>query len=173
MMMSGYGGWPQIGNVVPAGRLLAFDGGELIYGYGRMTYRAGAGHVHPDAAKDYRLYAEVLAPKPKPKEKAEAKKKRRGPPGRREIRWSTSLPFVARSMVLTADALLIAGGQSLTESAERHGPGTCWIASREDGARQAECRLSAPPVLDGMALADSGVFVSLIDGSVVCLGKAE
>ncbi len=172
-MMSGYGGWPQIGNVVPAGRLLVFDGGEHIYGYGRMTYRAGAGHVHPDAAKDYRLFAEVLAPKPKPQEKAEAKKKRRGPAGGREVKWSTSLPFVARSMVLTPDALLVAGGQSLTESAERHGPGTFWIASREDGARQAECRLPAPPVLDGMAFADSGVFISTIDGSVVCFGNGE
>jgi outer membrane protein assembly factor BamB len=173
-MMSGYGGWPRVGNVVPAGRLLVFDGGELIYGYGRMTYRAGAGHVHPDAVKDYRLFAEVLAPKPNPMEKAEGKKRKtRQPTERREIKWSTSLPFVARSIVLTQDALLVAGGQSVTESMERHGPGMIWIASREDGTKQGECQLPAPPVLDGMAFADSGVFVSTIDGYVVCLRSGQ
>ncbi|MHC4508183.1 MAG: outer membrane protein assembly factor BamB family protein [Planctomycetota bacterium] len=31
-IMSGYGGWPKVGNVVPAGRLLVFDGEEFIYG---------------------------------------------------------------------------------------------------------------------------------------------
>ncbi len=175
-MMSGYGGWPRIGNVVPSGRLLVFDGGELIYGYGRMKYQAGAGHVTPDAAKDYRLFAEVLAPKPKekPQPKPEGRKKRpRGPTGRREVKWSTSLPFVARAVVLAQDALLVAGGNSMTENAERHGPGTFWIASREDGTKLAECELTAPPVLDGMAFTQSGVFVSTIDGSVSCCSLSK
>ncbi len=173
-MMSGYGGWPRIGNVVPSGRLLVFDGGELIYGYGRMKYQAGAGHVTPDAAKDYRLYAEVLAPKPRPQPKPDARKKRpRGPTGRREVKWSTDLPSVARAVVLAQDGLLIAGGNSLTESAEHHGPGAFWVASREDGAKLAECELPAPPVLDGMAFTDSGVFISTIDGSVSCCSSSE
>lgn len=175
-MMSGYGGWPRIGNVVPSGRLLAFDGGELIYGYGRMKYQAGAGHVHPDAAKDYRLFAEVLAPKPKkkPQPKPEGRKKKpRGPTGRREVKWSTSLPFVARAIVLAKDALLVAGGNSLTENAERHGPGTFWIASRNDGTKRTECKLPAPPILDGMAFTDAGVFVSTVDGAVVCCSESK
>lgn len=173
-MMSAYGGWPKIGNVVPAGRLLVFDGGESIYGYGRMTYRAGAGHVHTDATKDYKLFAEILAPKPKPQQKTENRRKRqRGPTGHREIKWSTNLPFVARSIVLTQDTLLVAGGQSLTESAEHHGPGTFWVVSRKDGMKQGECELPAPPALDGMALTDAGVFVSTIDGSVVCLRETK
>ncbi|MBC8869050.1 MAG: PQQ-binding-like beta-propeller repeat protein [Planctomycetes bacterium] len=173
MMMSGYGGWPRVGNVVPSGRLLVFDGGELIYGYGRIRYQAGAGHVHPDAAKDYKLFAEVLAPKPKPQSKPQGKRKPRGPAGRREVKWSTDLPFVARAIVLSQDTLLVAGGNSLTESAEDHGPGTFWIASRGDGAKQGECELPAPPVLDGMALSSSGVFVSMIDGSITSLRNAE
>jgi len=114
-----------------------------------MTYRAGAGHVRPDAAKGYKLFAEVLAPKPKAQEKAAGeKKKTRKPTGRRKIRWSTNLPFVARSIVLTQDALLVAGGQSLTEDAEHHGPGKFWLVSRTDGTKQGECGLPAPPVLD-------------------------
>ena len=85
------------------------------------------------------------------------------------MKWSTQLPFVARSIVLTRDALLAAGGKSLTENATTHGPGTFWVASREDGSKKAVCEIPAPPVLDGMALTDVGVFISTIDGTVVCL----
>jgi hypothetical protein len=156
----GYTYWPLVGNVSPAGRLLTFDQGKLIYGYGRMAYLAGKGHVRPDMAKDYKLFAEVLHPAPKA---------RRDEQRKRQIKWTAQLPFVARSIVLTRDALLVAGGQSPSESAESHGPGTFWVASREDGSKKATCALPAPPVLDGMALTDGGVFVSTIDGTVACL----
>ena len=89
--------------------------------------------------------------------------------GRRQVVWSMGLPFLARALVLTPEALLVAGGKSLTETAEHHGPGTLIVASREGGEKRDECTLPAPPVLDGMAYTSSGVFVSLIDGSVVCV----
>ncbi|MDP6545818.1 MAG: PQQ-binding-like beta-propeller repeat protein [Phycisphaerae bacterium] len=151
----GYTRWPDVGNAVPAGRLLTFDGGKLIYGYGRMAYRMGGGHVRADMTKGYKLFAEVLDP-------ATATKKRR-------IKWTAQLPFVARSVVLTRDALLVAGGRSPTETAGSHGPGNFRIASREDGAKISACALPAGPVLDGMALTDAGVFISTINGTVVCL----
>jgi len=172
-MMSGYGGWPKVGNAVPAGRLLVFDGEEFIYGYSRMSYRAGAGHVTPDAAKDYKLFAEVLTPESEPRRKTNVKKKGSGPAGRRKFVWSRNLPFLANSIVLTQDALLVAGGQSLTESAEHHGAGRFWIVSRRDGTKQGECELTAPSILDGMAFTETGIFVSTIDGSVLCLRSGE
>jgi len=156
----GYTHWPNVGNRVPAGRLLAFDGGKLFYGYGRMAYRMGNGHVRPDIARDYKLFAEILGPPPAVARRQESK---------RRTQWTAQLPFVARSLVLTRDGLLVAGGKSPTESAERHGPGIFWVVSRKDGSRKAACELPAPPVLDGMALTDAGVFVSTIDGTVVCL----
>ena len=156
----GYTYWPLVGNVSPAGRLLTFDDGKLIYGYGRMAYLAGKGHVRPDMAKDYKLFAEVLDPAPKATRNEERK---------RRIKWTAQLPFVARSIVLARDALLVAGGKSPTESAASHGPGTFWVASRDDGSQRSACALPAPPVLDGMALTDAGVFVSTIDGTVACL----
>jgi len=168
-MMSAYGGWPQIGKKVPAGRLLVFDGGERIYGYGRMTYRAGAGHVHPDAAKDYKLFSETLAPKAKPAPPNAGKRPRRGNTGKREIIWSRPLPFVARALVLSQDALLVAGSDALTDAAEHHGPGRFLVASRADGKELVQCDLPAPAILDGMALTGTGAFVSALDGSVVCL----
>ena len=156
----GYTDWPTVGNVSPAGRLLVFDGGKCIYGYGRMAYRAGDGHVGPDMAKDYYLFAEVLDMRP-------ATESRRD--GTRRIAWTTQPPFVVRAMVLTRDALLLAGGTSGAESAEGHAPGTFRIASREDGSPLADCALPAPPVLDGMAFTDAGVFVSTLNGTLICL----
>jgi len=173
----GYSNWPTVGNRVPAGRLLVFDGGPFIYGYGRMAYRAGGGHVRPDMAKDYRLFAERLPDAPPAALRPTAPTSTAEPSraGRRRIVWAVSLPFVARSLVLTSDALLAAGGGSPTDRAERHGPGTLWVLSRKDGSRLAVSTLPAPPVLDGLALTDEGIFVSTIDGTVVCLrgGRGE
>jgi hypothetical protein len=163
----GYSLWPDAGNAVPAGRLLVFDGGNHIYGYGRLRYRMGDGHVRANATKDYKLFAEVLAPQP------QMRQDRRGKPtqvtGRREIKWATHLPFVAKSIVLTRDALLVAGGQSPPTTASGNTPGALWVASRKDGAKQETCPLPAQPILDGMALTDYGIFVSTIDGAVTCL----
>jgi hypothetical protein len=168
-MLSGYGGWPKMGNVEPAGRLLVTDGGERIYGYGRMSYRAGAGHVRPDATQDYRLFAEVLQPKPEPKQARRGRK----PAGRRVIEWSRALPFIARCLVLTQDALLVGGGEFWSQDSDQPGPGSLWIASRKDGAKRGECKLPATPVLDGAIFADSGVFVTHVNGTVVGLGSAK
>ncbi|MBL7223152.1 MAG: PQQ-binding-like beta-propeller repeat protein [Candidatus Brocadiae bacterium] len=160
----GYSNWPLVGNASPAGRLLALDGGKLVYGYGRMAYRVGDGHVRPDMTEDYRLFAELLDRAPAATRRQERK---------RRVRWTARLPFVARSIVLARDALLVAGGSSADESRERVGPGTLWIASREGGSKRAACVLPAPPVLDGVGLTEKGVFVSTIDGAVVCLRGAS
>jgi len=166
-MGASYSHWPDAGNAEPAGRLLAFDDGKRIYGYGRMHYRVGDGHVRADATKDYKLFAEVLAPEPQIIQDRRGETKLGA--GRREIKWATTLPFVAKSIVLTRDALLVAGGPSLPGAPEHDTPGILWIASRDDGTRQEGCPLPAPPVLDGMAVTDSGVLVSMTDGSVACL----
>ena len=155
-MSSGWGGWPRAGNVTPAGRLLVFDDEGSIYGYGRQSYRAGAGHVGPDPAEDYRLFAEGPADESNPK-------------GGRTFEWSRKLPFVVRAMTLTREALLIAGGEGLPATDRKGSPGIFRIVSRDSGDERFQCTLPAPPVLDGMAVTDSGVFVSTVDGKLVCL----
>jgi len=163
-VQSGYGGWPRAGNAVPAGRLVCFDGGQLIYGYGRMAYRRGDGHIRPDDAEGYKLFAEALNAGPGVARWQDRK---------RQIKWTVALPFVARSIVLTRNALLVAGGTSLADIAEGKGPGTFWVVSRKDGTKMAACALPAPPVLDGMALTDAGAFVSAVDGSLSRLKDAQ
>lgn len=163
----GYTHWPDAGNTVPAGRLLVFDGGKHIYGYGRLRYRMGDGHVRPSAVEDYKLFAEILAPEPKTRQDRRGETKQ--PARRRQIVWSRRLSFVARSIVLTRDAMLVAGGTAPVESPQRYGPGTLWIISRDDGTKAAEYTIPAPPIVDGMALTDSGVFLSTMNGQVACL----
>lgn len=158
-MGNGYTQWPDSGNRSPAGRLLVFDGGGLIYGYGRMAYRAGDGHVGADMTKGYKLFAEEL----NALQAAEDNNRKR------RIKWTAKLPFVARAILLTRDALLVAGCGSPVETAGDHGAGTLWVASREDGSKSAEYTLPAPPVLDGMAITKSGIFISTVNASLVCL----
>ena len=135
-MGGGYSHWPEAGNARPAGRLLVYDGSDQIYGYGRLKYRTGDGHVRPGATRDYRLFAEVrtLEPQRRVNRRGEAQQVT----GPRKVLWSRPLPFVASSLVLTHDALLVAGGASLTESAASHGPGTLWVVLRGDGSKEAE-----------------------------------
>ena len=200
-VLQGFTAWPIVGNVVPAGRLLALDGEHAIYGYGRTAYRAlSGGHVRSGATQEYALFAETLSPDSAapatnrafwdiynrrrddlvknpdiPRHRLaempydEVRKDFRA----RQMKWTVPLSFVARSIVLSRDALLVAGGESLTQNAEHYGPGTFRVASREDGSKMASCALPAPPVLDGLALTDTGVFVSAVDGSLSLLSDAE
>jgi len=75
--------------------------------------------------------------------------------------------------VLSPDALLVAGGDALTDTAEHHGPGRFLVASRAGGKKLVQCELPAPAILDGMALTGTGVFVSALDGSVVYLRDGQ
>jgi len=106
--------------------------------------------------------------------------------------WAMDQPALqVRAMVGAGDSLIVAGhpdfiderrayrlpddpevGRQLTRQAEalegRHG-GRLWVVSKADGRPLARYRLETPPVFDGMAVADGRLFVSTLDGSVLCL----
>ncbi|MBN2313805.1 MAG: PQQ-like beta-propeller repeat protein, partial [Sedimentisphaerales bacterium] len=105
------------------------------------------------------------------------------------------LPIQARAMVLAKNALFIAGPpdvidevdlwhrpdeaslkQKLAEQTEawrgRRG-GSLWAVSTEDGSRLASIDLEAPPVFDGMIAAGNKLFLSLMNGRIVCFGPAD
>lgn len=132
-----------------------------------LHYRTGDGHVRANATRDYKLFAEVRAPEPRTRPDRRGENTRSTT--RRAIVWAASLPFVAKSIVLTRDALLIGGGPALPGVAKQDTPGILWIVSRDDGTKREDCTLTAPPILDGMAVTDAGIFVSLTDGSLACL----
>jgi hypothetical protein len=49
--------------------------------------------------------------------------------------------------------------------------GAIWIVAARDGSRVAEYKLSSPAVWDGMAAAKGRLYVSMMDGRVLCLAS--
>ncbi|MFQ6130499.1 MAG: PQQ-binding-like beta-propeller repeat protein [Armatimonadota bacterium] len=115
----------------------------------------------------------------------------RGVPTVIEHRWAQATPFYVRAMVLAGDTLFIAGPPDLIDEEEvftSHGEretaaklreqaaalegrkgALLWAVSAADGAKLAEYDLEAPPVWDGMAAANGRLYLSTVDGEVLCM----
>jgi len=82
----------------------------------------------------------------------------------------------AQAMVLTKNALLVAGSPDVVKPGTdpyaavqgKLGGKLLWI-SRADGKTLAEYELDSPPVFDGLAAAAGRLFLSAMDGRVICL----
>jgi len=93
--------------------------------------------------------------------------------------WQKHEPLQPRAMVLTANEVCVAGwldamvvelksGRPKDPSSPDPRESVLRVYSGADGAQLSECRLSAEPVFDGMAVAGGRVFLSTKDGSVTC-----
>ena len=92
-------------------------------------------------------------------------------------------------MVLTADKLIVAGPPDLVRKDESgrsfsnpeeglaalagQRGGRLVMISPDDGTTIREIKLDSPPVFDGMAAAGGCLYVSAIDGSLICLAQAD
>jgi outer membrane protein assembly factor BamB len=192
-MLSTWGGWSQMGNRVPSGRLLVLDK-ENIYGYGRLNqYHRDGAHVGMGKTK-YKLFAcnrfkKTVKPAPKPKTK-----RRRAAP-KVAIQWSCSSDVMVRAMVLTGQAadktLFIAGPPNVITQAEPKGlhaytlkspkaleeqraaiegkrGGSICAISASDGKPLGKITVSAPPVWDGLAADNGRIYLAATDGTVSC-----
>ncbi|MFH1717979.1 MAG: PQQ-binding-like beta-propeller repeat protein [Planctomycetota bacterium] len=131
-----------------SGRLLVFDA-STIYGYGRKSYHWS------NQLQDgpYVLFA-------------------RGQ-GQSESKWAKSVPLQVRAMVL-ADRVLFAAGFPMDpndgqDSGGEAKDGLLLAVDAFDGATLAQYRLEAPPVFDGMAAIRGRLYMTLENGSVVCM----
>ena len=108
-----------------------------------------------------------------------------------KFHWSEDLPLFVRAMVLAGDTLFIAGPpdmvdeeqvlQSLNDPKTRSAlaeqaaaldgrkGALLWAVSAADGKKLAACKLESPPVWDGMAAAGGRLYVSTVDGKVLCM----
>jgi len=104
--------------------------------------------------------------------------------------WATDLPLLARAMTLSGTTLLAAGPvdivdenkafRGLTDQAtqtrladqlaaiEGKKGAHLWAVSTVDGAKLSELKLDSVPVFDGMAAANGKLYMTTIDGKVVC-----
>jgi hypothetical protein len=180
---SGWPGWWQTGNKVPAGRVLAFDE-ESVYGFGRREFRnwsrnAGANWA---AQEPYHLFAAPKDAQPAPKPAAPPagnKRRSRAAPAKMTFTWSTDAPVRARALVLAGKTLFFAGTPNFGNSGDEAyaamagEKGALLVAvSTDDGAKLGETKIPAPPVLDGLAAAGARVYLATRDGKVICLKGA-
>jgi len=113
-----------------------------------------------------------------------------------EYEWSVERPPIeAHAMVLAGEVLVAAGPPALVDQTwaffhlddpkakaalQAHAEGLAgkkggalWVISARDGTKQAEVPLASPPVFDGMAAAGGRVYVTTMDGKMLCLGEAK
>ena len=93
--------------------------------------------------------------------------------------WHRWVPVRVRGMVLAGSHLFVAGPPDVVDPADPMGSfegrkgGALWAVSAADGRTLSELPLDSPPVFDGLIAAGGRLYVTTMDGKVVCMGKAE
>ncbi|MGM0531204.1 MAG: PQQ-binding-like beta-propeller repeat protein [Bacteroidota bacterium] len=165
---SGWSGWPKMGNQVPSGRLLAFND-STIYGFGRDSYGRHGSHIGIDpathwgytemhgTATQYRLF----------------KARRAVDTNRWKSEWNRDISLLVRSMIMDDSKIFLAGPpngsdlKNIFSALKGKEGGLLYIVSSE-GQILKKYKLDAPPVFDGMAGAEEKIYLSTLDGDVLC-----
>ena len=93
--------------------------------------------------------------------------------------WEQRIDIRATAMIRTGDTIFLAGSPDIVDPKDPHGTwegrkgGILAAFATDDGRKLAEYKLPAPPVWDGMAVADNRLFISTMDGYVVCMDKRQ
>ncbi len=193
----GAGGWPLAGNFTPAARIMSCDR-DNVYGYGRLSsqyqWRTPLTYHLYSADRELKKLPPRKTP-PKAPSKGKGKRRRFAPvPKTHEIvfNWSTNVCVHARALVLARDRLFLAGPPAVADEVEafenwgaadaekqlaaqaealtgKHGAKLVAV-NKSNGEKVAEMELNAPPVFDGMIAAGGRLYMSTIEGAVICLG---
>ncbi|MBT3193267.1 MAG: hypothetical protein HN341_11995, partial [Verrucomicrobia bacterium] len=95
--------------------------------------------------------------------------------------WTAQIPIAGHAVLKASDKLVVAGvpmreGYTRDDMAASYAGtkgGLLWTLSAESGKATGEIELPAPPVWDGLAAVEGRIFVSLKDGSILCLDAAD
>lgn len=91
--------------------------------------------------------------------------------------WHQWLPIRIRAMVLADDKLFVAGPPDLLfpndpmAAFEGRAGGKLRTISAETGETLAQIELGSPPVFDGLIAAENCLYLSTVDGKVICMGR--
>jgi len=136
--------------------------------YGQDIFSVGDG---------YHLFRTDLAGNNQDKETRRGTKKKADKGHRPQ--WEVKTTVRAQSMVLTNNHLVIAGAPDVVDDADPWGAfddrkgGMVEIYTKSAGTRVAAYELPSAPIYDGIAVAGGRLFVTLSNGSVVCMSPAE
>ncbi|MBT3201954.1 MAG: PQQ-binding-like beta-propeller repeat protein [Phycisphaerales bacterium] len=149
---------------VPAGLMMAFDDHTV------WTVMRGASG-----------YTVIAAGRPAKEDAQNSLPDFRGEREGYEAVWSHNLEIRPRSMLQVGDTLVFGGmakeqdGNPYSAAAQENGNhelGRLQILSSKDGSILCERTIGSPPVWDGMAVAEDGLFIPCVDGSVVSFGQS-
>jgi len=191
---SGAGGYYQAGRVIPAGRPLVFDS-ERVYGYGRLW-----NYYRWTTPLEFHLFAAKMQPeivrasteqKPIRKNGKRVGTRKLGVT-RFESDWSDEVSVQVTSMVLAENALFAAGPPDVEDEAKsvkalldpeiqkklaeqsaafEGRRGALLVAvSPGDGKKLAAYRLDVVPRFDGLIAARGKLYLTTLEGDVLCLG---
>jgi len=140
------------------------------------------GHLHQKFTRyeeDFFPVGTTLIAREKRTAKTAGKKKGKGAsaPG-----WTKNISLQPRAMVVAANRLCVAGwmdavviemktGRAADSSNPDPRNSVLRVYSADEGKAVSELKLDAEPVFDGMAAAGGKLFLSLKDGTLLCLGE--
>jgi hypothetical protein len=166
----GWGGWWQVGNKTPSGRILSISD-DTVYGFGRSFYPGrNAGQWNEGEA--YQLFSLPKFPRRSPE------KKRTSPYSLKpDYNWQKKALVNVRAMAVAGNIAFFAGPTGdINHDPEAFNArrGTRLIAlAVKDGTQLSDMVLPVPPVFDGMAVTNGQLFISLIDGQIMALSGAR
>jgi len=196
----GWSEWPVAARLVPAGRILAFDDNyvygygrhpQYLCNSSVLEYRLFAADKRLDPDRVARVN-KVKIPQNVVNWKNRAERPEADLSAVRR-KWMIEKPeVVARAMVLAGRTLFVAGPPDVVDEEKTWGHtlepqvqaklkaqsealdgaqgALLWAVSAEDGARRGRYRLESPPVLDGMIAANGRLYLSLKNGTILCMG---
>lgn len=164
--------YPWIMNqlAIPYGLMLAFDG-TTVWG----VQRGRSSRTQPGT---YLLFA-AQRPDPLAEESSLGDFKERSSKQGIAYLWTTGLSMRPRAMIHVKDTLFIGGMTDKVDSNHAQSPynvafegnaeGLLRMASASTGKTLSEVRLESPPIWDGLAAARGKLYISNLNGQVVCM----
>ena len=171
--------WPgfQMGHIAPkAGHLLVI-GEDTTYAVHAYPARNIHSPMFTPATRGYLLIADDNDNEPMLDYRSWARDKGMGFTRKNPPRWHKWIPIRMRSMALAGANLFVAGAPDVLDPADpmaafegRKG-GLLWALSAANGDKLAQYKLADEPVFDGMIAAGKRLYLSTVNGRVVCMGK--
>ncbi len=163
-------GWHVVANHVPSGRIMVQDQ-DTVFGFGRINVQSHDRGLQAAQLHLFRSQKELSPGKPIRRNNNKALMKRLQAS---EVNycWTQTVPIAARAMVLTEDALVIAG-PTLEQGADEiqfkaTEPAQMIVVAAQTGQTLARYRIPTQPVLGGLIVAGHRVYMATRAGTVDC-----
>ena len=95
------------------------------------------------------------------------------------LHWNVKLPVRVRALTAAGRTLFAAGSRDVASppdpwaAIDGRAGGVLWVLATANGSKLTELALDAAPVWDGLAVGDNKVFLSTLDGKVICLTATQ